>query len=34
MTHMKYPFVMSVFNTQNRVDVVVNKMQLNSHVGF
>jgi len=34
MTQVRYPFVMSVFDTQNWVGVVMNIMQLNSHVGF
>jgi hypothetical protein len=34
MTQVRYPFVMPVFNTQIRVGVVMNIMQLNSHVGF
>jgi len=34
MTQVRYPFVMSVFNARNRVGVVVNIIQLNSHVGF
>ena len=34
MTQVRYPFLMSAFNTQNRVGVLVNIMQLSSRAGF
>jgi len=34
MTQVKYPIYCIYFYTQNRVGVVLNKMQRNSHVVF